>query len=205
MTISTTDPPAGPWALRVSGKRPRLLHAFWRAFVASLLMPLSVAAGEEPEVSKEYQVKAAYLFNFVKYVEWPADRFANAESPIVVGVLGRNPFATEFDRIVENRTVNGRAVRLRELRTPDEAGQVHLLFVPAGEEMLFGDVAGSLQSVAVVTVGESDRFTTLAGMITFTRAADKVRFSINLATADHARIKISAQLLKLATEVRRKS
>lgn len=186
-------------------ERRRSLRPSWWVCAASLFLLLPLVVAEESEVSKEYQVKAAYLFNFVKYVEWPADRFANAESPIVVGVLGRNPFATEFDRIVENRTVNGRAVRLRELRTPDEAGQVHLLFVPAGEEMLFGDVAGSLQSVAVVTVGESDRFTTLAGMITFTRAADKVRFSINLATADHARIKISAQLLKLATEVRRKS
>ena len=123
------------------------------------------------DISKEYQIKAAFLYNFTKFVK--------------------------------DRTVNGRAILVTLIHTADEVPSVHLLFVPAGEETRLAPIAW--QNAAVVVVGESERFTALGGTISFTREADKVRFAINLDSAERAGLKISAQLLKLATDVQHKS
>jgi hypothetical protein len=155
------------------------------------------------DISKEYQIKAAFLYNFTKFVYWPPECFASATSPIVIGVLGQNPFGDELKKIVKDRTVNGRAILVTLIHTANEVPSVHLLFVPAGEETRLAPIAW--QNAAVVVVGESERFAALGGTISFTREADKVRFAINLDSAGRARLKISAQLLKLATDVQHKS
>jgi len=155
------------------------------------------------DVFGEYQVKAAFLYNFTKFIEWPPERFADATSPIVIGVLGRNPLGDELEKIVRGRRVNGRAILVKFLPTADDISSVHLLFVPAGEETRLP--ATAWPQAAVVVVGESEACTALGGMIGFTRDADKIRFSINLESAEGRGLKISAQLLKLATAVRRKS
>lgn len=164
-----------------------------------MLGPLPLRA----DVSKEYQLKAAFLYNFAKFVEWPAERFANETSPIVIGVVGRNPFEAELANIVKGRTVNGRAIVVKSITTASEVRSLHLLFLPGGEETRLP--AAAWRDVAVVTVGESAEFAALGGTITFTQEGDKVRFEINLATAERDGLKISAQLLKLAASVRRKS
>ena len=161
------------------------------------------ARGADTGVSKENLVKAGFLYNFTKYVEWPSARFADDTSPIIIGVLGRNPFGRELEQIVQTRTVNGRAIQVRLIHTAEEVLTVHLLFVPAGEETRLPAIAW--QNAAVVVVGESADFTALGGTITFTRAEDKVQFAVNLEAAERVGLKISAQLLKLATAVRRKS
>ncbi len=155
------------------------------------------------EVTKEYQLKAAFLFNFTKFVEWPATRFADDASPIVIGVLGRNPFEGELANIVKGRAVNGRGIAVKSVTGADDLLTVHLLFVPGGEEPLLR--AAAWQNAAIVTVGESAAFAALSGTITFKPEGDKVRFDINLETAERDQLKFSAQLLKLAAAVRRKS
>ncbi|HVS54614.1 MAG TPA: YfiR family protein [Opitutaceae bacterium] len=167
-----------------------------------LLLAGPTARAAEGAVSKEYQLKAAFLYNFTKFVEWPAARFAEANSPIVIGVLGQNPFGGELEKITEGRTVNGRAIVVKVITTAEEASTVHLLFVPRGEETRLP--AAVWQSVPIVAVGESDSFAALGGTIMFTREADKIRFEINIAAAERSRLKISAQLQKLAIAVRRK-
>jgi len=161
------------------------------------------ARGANVEVPKEYQVKAAFLYNFTKFVEWPPASFADETSPIVIGVLGRNPFGDELEKIVKDRTVNHRTILVKLIHTADEVSTVQLLFVPVGEESRLPTAAW--QHAAVVVVGESPHFAAAGGIITFLREADKVRFAINLESAERAGLKISAQLLKLATEVQRKS
>ncbi len=155
------------------------------------------------EVSKEYQLKAAFLYNFTKFVEWPPACFADDTSPIVIGILGRNPFGAELASVVAGRTVNGRGLVVKSLATAAEAASVHLLFVPAGEEAKLA-ADRTWRDVAVVTVGESPQFAALGGTITFRREADRVTFAVDLALAEHAGLKVSAQLLKLATSVRHK-
>ena len=163
--------------------------------LAGGVLPLRAA------VAKEYQLKAAFLYNFTKFIEWPRERFATEGSPIIIGVLGMNPFGEELSIIVKDRTVNGRPILVTFLPTAAEVGAVHLLFVPAGEETLLPAAAWS--HVAIVTVGESPDLAARGGMIIFTQVGDKLRFEINLAAAERNGLKISAQLLKLATVVRR--
>jgi hypothetical protein len=181
---------------RPPGRRP--WRTWWRGWALLGLAALPLRA----EVSKENQLKAAFLYNFTKFVEWPARRFADENSPIVIGLLGRNPFEGELATIVHGRTVNGRPIQVKLIHTADEVSAVHLLFVPAGEESLLP--AAAWQKVAIVAVGESERFAAQGGTIVFTRERDKLRFEINMTAAERDGLRISSQLQKLAAAVVRR-
>lgn len=161
------------------------------------------AASLRADVSREYEVKAAFLYNFTKFVEWPDGRFESSDEPLVIAVLGRSPFGDGLVAAVEGRQVSGRGIVVRPVATAEEARSAHLLFVPAGEEGRFAAIAGALRGAAVTTVGESDRFAAQGGIITFVQEAGRLRFAINLEAAERERLKVSAQLLRLATHVRR--
>jgi len=170
-----------------------------------LLTDEQVAFSADAPVSKEYQLKAAFLYNFTKFVEWPSHRFAQTNSPIVIGVLGRNPFGDELEKIVKDRKVNGRDILVTNITASAGVKAVHMVFISAGEEELWRETLASLRNTAVLTVGESAVFARTGGMINFTLQADKVRFEINQDPAETAGLKLSAQLLKLATAVNRKT
>lgn len=163
-------------------------------------------ASEPPPISKEYQVKAAFLFNFTKFVEWPSERFSSRDTPIVIAVLGRNPFGDELEKLVRNRLVDGRPVVVQPLLSAEEAksgvADFHVLFVAAGEEAHFADLLKIVPLVGVLTVGESDRFASFGGTVTFVVVESRVRFEINRAAAEAAGLKLSAQLQKLAAAAR---
>ena len=149
-------------------------------------------------------MKAAFLYNFTKFTEWPARHFAASDSPIIIGVLGSDSFGAELEKIVRDRRVNGRAFVVRILDPSAEAAAIDVLFVAAGEESRFDrQSAEALRTAGVLTVGETPRFAALSGIITFALEADKVRFEINQGAAELAGLKLSAQLLKLATTVRK--
>jgi hypothetical protein len=172
----------------------------WLLLIGLLFGGGEAARGADAEVSKEYQIKAAILYNFLKFVEWPRESFAEAASPIVIGVLGENPFGGELEKLVLGRKVNGRDIVVKRISSVAEASSVQLLFVT-----VFDDSARSiLRTSGVLTVGESAQFAAGGGIINFTLVEDKVRFEINLAGGEQAGLKISSQLLKLATVVRRK-
>lgn len=159
----------------------------------------------DAEVSREQQIKAAFLFNFTKFVEWPQERFADDTSPIVIAVLGGNPLGDELAKVVKGRKVNGREIAVMNVTTLEVPPSAHLLFIDPQAEAQFGGMIGRLHAASVLTVGESGHFAALGGIIVFTSAGDKVRFEINQGAAEAARLKLSAYLLKLATVVRRES
>ena len=183
------------------GKRGWLaaLAASFLSVALLLLVPKAHA-----QVSKEYQLKAAFLYNFTKFVEWAPEHFKTAESPIVIGMLAKNPFGPELERIVQGRKVNGRELVIKTVGSPGDVLTIDLLFTAAGEEPALANLLDPAHAAGVLTVGESQRFTKLGGIITFTMEADKVRFEINQEMAEKARLKISSQLLKLAVVVRKK-
>ena len=163
------------------------------------------ACGADADISKEYQIKAAFLYNFTKFVEWPASRFADESSPIVIAVLGDNPFGDELARLVKGRRVNGREIVIKSITDLVEAGDVHVLFVCAHNDGQLGPALDQLRADGVLTVGESDAFASAGGIVTFILVEDKVRFEINQASGEQAGLKISAQLLKLAVSARPKN
>jgi hypothetical protein len=156
------------------------------------------------ELTGQSRFKAAYLYNFVKYTRWPAESFADSKSPIIIGVLGKDPFGEQFDAMVKNRPIRGREVRIRRCATAAEARACHLLFVPPSEDDRLDGIMTHLTDQALLTVGESKAFLKAGGMIRFILDKSGVRFEINRAPAERVGIRLSAQLLKLASKTHRK-
>ncbi|HEY0944181.1 MAG TPA: YfiR family protein [Opitutaceae bacterium] len=164
-------------------------------------MPVSPARAD---VARERQIKAAFVYNFTKYVEWPRGHFGDATEPVVLGVLGNDSFSDALTEAVSARTINGRKVVVRLLTDAKQAASADVLFVPDGEEPRFAAAVPALRGAGVLTVGESGQFAELGGVITFVVRDHKVRFEINTAEAERNGLKISAQLQKLALPAPRK-
>ena len=180
------------------------VQRFARATRLVMLFSIACAGTHAVEATQEYKIKAAFLYNFAKFVEWPAERFSSESAPIVIGILGDDGFGEELERIVQDRKANGRAVTIMKLRSTAGADGVHILFVSAGEEKKYS-ASNAVRHPGVLTVGETEAFEAAGGVVTFIVPDDKVRFKINLDAANCSGLRISAQLQKLATVVRRKS
>jgi hypothetical protein len=177
----------------------------WALFLGALLWHNQPVAAAEPAVPKEYQIKAAFLYNFTKFVEWPAEKFQDATSPVVIGVFGKNPFGSELELAVKGRKVNGRDIVVKQIETPAEAKTVHVLFAGADESPRYAQLEDALKEGSVLGVGESEAFVRSGGTILFVLEGDKVRFEININSAERAGLKISAQLQKLAKAIRKQN
>ena len=164
-----------------------------------LLVPLLPLQAARPV--SEYAVKAAFLLNFTRFVEWPTNAFADAKSPLVIGVLGENPFGELLSQTLAGQATQGRPLVLRHLNPGDDTAGCHLLFLGSSVHDSVGSILESLKNSPVVTVGEHERFVDLGGMIGFVLVKDSVRFDINPAVATAARLKLSAKLLAVARSV----
>jgi len=145
----------------------------------------------------EYQVKAAFLYNFVKFVDWP-DTAIDPREPIVLCVLGKDPFSGELDRAIEGKSINGHRVAARHIADAAAARSCQVLFVTASESSRVTEIVKTIRVSSVLIVGEFDRFSERGGMINFVMDGKKVRFQINAKAAADADLKISSKLLQLA-------
>lgn len=159
-------------------------------------------AAEEARIS-ETQIKAAFIYNFTKFVEWPAEAFAGKTDPIVIGILGESPLTAVLTTIVENRKVNGRSILVTNVKTAADIERLQMLFVGEEQDEPFAELRSLVAGDAILTIGESTAFAAEDGAIVFVRANGKLRFEINMTAAERARLKISAELQKLATVVKR--
>jgi hypothetical protein len=176
----------------------------FRSLLCGWLVPLlclqaGVARGEDA-VSKEYRLKAAFLYNFTKFVDWPEQAFAAADSPLVIGVFRTNPFGSELEGAVRGRKINGRRIVVRQVSSAAAARQTHILFVGAAQDSRLEELKDALKGSPVLTVGESQAFEKQSGMITFKIQNDSLRFTIHKEPAQRVGLKISAQLQKLAAK-----
>ena len=165
--------------------------------VGSLLVPH--ARGQEIE---EYQVKAAFLYNFAKFVEWPSEAFKTPHDPIVVCVLGRDPFGSALQELIHGKSIEGRAVAFRQVADAPAASACQILFVCSSESKRFRALYGNLKPEGILTVGEAQGFAENGGVINFKLDGGRVRFEINVDAAQHEQLRISAKLLSLAQIVR---
>jgi YfiR/HmsC-like len=162
-----------------------------------LLIGATGRAGEAP-VPEEYQVKGAFLLNFVKFVEWPAKAFKEPGDPIAICVLGQNPFGPGLDQAAHAIVVGKRSVSVRQVADAQQAGQCQIVFVSVSERRRAHAWLKTLQGGNVLTVGESEDFLANGGVIAFKLDGEKVRIEISTAAADRAGLHISAKLLSLA-------
>lgn len=151
----------------------------------------------------EYGVKAAYLFNFAKFVVWPKGTFADDKSPLVIGILGDDPFEDALDDAVEGKVINQHPIRLMRFGNYEAslAGKIRgcqILFIAYSEKNRLRDILGTLKGASVLTVSEIDKFPLLGGEILFDQVGKKIGLVINPKAASRANLEISARLLQVS-------
>ena len=160
------------------------------------------AAADTSPVAGEYQVKAAFLYNFTKFTNWPPGAFSSATAPLIIGILGEDPFGQTMDDIVRGETVGERSLVVKRLRANDDLRACHLLFISRSEKERLPAVLSQLKGSPVLSVSEINGFAEQGGMVNLLLANKTVRIEINQAAAAQAGLQISAKLLKLARLVK---
>jgi hypothetical protein len=146
----------------------------------------------------EYPVKLAFLYNFSKFIEWPAGSFRFPGASLAICIVGLDPFSPVSEGGLRSRVVAGHPVAVRTLKPTDPLGECHMVFIPATEKDQAGRIVGSLKGSSALTVGESEGFAVLGGMINLTVEGSRVHFEMNPLAAQRAGLKISSKLLSLA-------
>ena len=149
----------------------------------------------------EYQVKAAYLYNFAKFVEWP--QVMSSDSSFNICVLGRDPFDSTFQTTIAGESIKGRNVLVKRIPRAQDGAGCQILFISSSEEARLKDILDVLDRMSVLTVSDMPQFTRRGGMIQFVTEANRVRFEVNLTNAERTGLTLSSQLLKVAIGVRR--
>ena len=174
-----------------------------RQFILLTLLALFICGappGHAADTSSEYRVKAAYLYNFAKFIRWPEKTFASVDSPLVIGVLGKNPFNGELTPLAD-KTVRNRKIIVRQFATIDNVTDCHLLYVSDTASRQLRAALQLLRVKPMVTIGDNEDFCKFGGVIQFVTRRDRLRFVINLDVAKDNDIHIDSQLLSLAVEV----
>jgi len=183
--------------------RPILTRLGWLALLAGATALLQPAAARA-EATPEYKIKAVYLFNIVRFVKWPTNAFSAPDSPLVIGILGDNPFGNELQKLMDGKLVGRRAIVVKHAATAADAKACHAVFIPASEQANLLLHLATLRNAPVLTIGESAEFLDDGGMIEFFVEQQKVRFNINQAQADTEGVQLDSQLLNRANTVRKR-
>lgn len=184
------------------------LHGFRPGLMAVALALVLVAApclraqGSKPT---DYDVKAAYLYNFGHFVEWPASVAAAKNDSFTVCVLGQDPFGPILDGTLAGETIANRKVAAKRISTPQESGSCQILFMSSAEDGQLKQIIEALNKQAILTVSDMPRFSQRGGMIQFVLEGNKVRFEVNVTAVQQAGLNLSSDLLKVAAAVRRNS
>jgi hypothetical protein len=176
------------------GVRVKLLYLIF----CFILLSGSTIPQKQTETSTEYQIKAVFLFNFTQFVEWPANAFPEKQSPLVIGVLGQDPFGTYLDETVKGEKVNGHPLVVRRFNNTDEASLCHILFIHSDKTEHLDQVLKTLKGRSILTVGDATDFARNGGMVRFFKENNKIRIRINLEATKAADLTISSKLLRLA-------
>jgi hypothetical protein len=183
--------------------------------VVFLVLLLAAQSLAESSSSREYQIKAAFLYNFLMFVDWPPEKMGGSTDPIIIGIIGNDNFEDAFepvkDKQVNNRNVIVKRFKgLEELKKSNEAERnqaiqdikkCHLLYICRSEQAVLKELLDLIKDRNVLTVGSMDKFLESNGMINFILEEDKVRFEINVTAAKQAKLQIRSQLLRLAKRV----
>jgi hypothetical protein len=169
----------------------------------AMILWLLLATAGWGQASEEYRVKAAFLFNFAKFVEWPPQTFKSSGDPIAICVVGKDPFAGVLDQAVNGQTAQGRSFSVRVLADVQRAGTCQIVFVSSSERKRLPAILHEIKAPGVLTVGECDNFTAEGGVVNFRIEDGTVRIQINVDAAAQQQLHISSKLLSLAEIVRK--
>ena len=177
----------------------------WLLIVTTCLLSAMALCGRAEGVdssdSSEYLIKAGFIYNFAKLVEWPTSAFAQPDSPFVIGILGNDPFGATLDTIVADKKIDGRSFAVRRLKWSKDSKDLkgcNILFVSLSEKEHIDSVVEAMKGLPILTIGDAPGFAKRGGIINFTLEDNKVRFEVNVEAAKHADLTISSRLLTLA-------
>jgi hypothetical protein len=186
--------------------------------VVVLVLFIGSQARSDSTASREYQVKAAFLYNFIKFIEWPKEKVTDSNEPMIIGVIGQDPFGNAFDPL-ETKDTKSKKVFIKRFKSWEElkkSGEkdksslerqvkaiqkCHLLFICPSEEKNLKEVLNLVKGHSILTVGETKGFLEAGGIINFVMEEKKVRFEINVTTAKKSKLEVRSQLLRLAKKV----
>ncbi len=155
----------------------------------------------ERQESRALKIKAAFLVQFSKYFTWPEHCFTGPDTPIVIGILGRDPFGSQLDKISRSFKAQKRKISVRRLRSLSDAGQCHILYISLQESRQIKDITTVLSKKPIVMVSDTDHFLDRGGTIHFIPVKGKIKFNISLSESKKCGLQISSKLLKVAHTV----
>jgi hypothetical protein len=174
----------------------------WARAAAALLAATLVTVSPSAQRPREYQVKAAYLYGFGRFVEWPSS--AASDDAFVLCVLGDDPFGPVLDQAVEGSTMKNQPVMIRRIERPEDGLPCETLFVSTSEQPRLARILAVLDHRPILTVGDTPEFAQRGGMIGFSVDGSRVRFTVNLAAAQDAGLMLQSELLRVAAAVLQK-
>lgn len=177
-----------------------IVRAALKVVASMLVLVTSTAQAQTPT---EYQIKAAFIYNFAKFVDWPSLDAAPSDQPIIVGILGEDPFGQNLEGVINGKTANGRRLVIKRFSSVNSIALCHILFVSASQRNNLPQIFAAVAGAGVLTVGETDLFVETGGVIRLGMFEGRVRLVINQAAAQRAGLRISAKLLSLARVIRK--
>ncbi|HEX4004261.1 MAG TPA: YfiR family protein [Candidatus Acidoferrales bacterium] len=186
-----------PKRYRTGVRRLSTALACFGLFVLAARTPARAAQGNP----SEYQLKAAFVYNFAKFVDWPPKTYSNPQSPFAICILGDDPFGSLIDDALQGKTVADHPVVIRREKDATAARHCQIVFVSASEKHRLPEILEALKGANILIVGDFDGFAARGGTIELTLQDSRVRFAINPTAADDAGLRISSKLLALATIV----
>jgi hypothetical protein len=176
--------------------------ALMRRLCLLALAAIPAAAGAQTDNrAAEVQIKAAFLYKFGEFVQWPPASFARADAPFAIGVMGADDVAAALEQVVADRTVQGRPVVVRRVRRGEALGGLHVLFIGQADGARLAETLAAARGQPLLTVTESDNAIAHGSVINFVAEDQKVRFDIALPSAERGQLKISSRLLAVARKV----
>jgi hypothetical protein len=170
--------------------------------IACVLLASPSLQAQNPRPA-DYEVKAAYLYNFGRFVEWPGKVGAAQGGFFTVCVLGQDPFGPSLDATLAGETIGGKTIIAKRISSAEESGNCQILFLSLTDDSRLNKIVADLDKKAVLTVSDMPQFVKHGGMIQFVLEGKKVRFEVNLTATQHAGLTLSSELLKVATAVKR--
>jgi hypothetical protein len=162
------------------------------------LLSAGSEASAKTAISREYEIKTVFLFNFAQFVDWPPEAFANPQAPLVIGVLGDDPFDGYLDETVRGEKVNNRPFVVRRYRRAEDIDVCHVLFIGRTEHRKLEHILAVLKGRSILTVGDMEGFARDGGIIRFVTENNRIRFRIDEDAAQSVHLIISSKLLRLA-------
>ena len=167
----------------------------------NVLMAILFSTGilfAQSTTTREYQVKAVFIFNFTQFVEWPANSFSSADAPFIIGILGDDPFGSSLKEAVSGEKMNGHPIIAQHITNFAEIPSCHILFISQSERNNMEQIAANMEGRSILTIGDGLDFLKQGGIIRFLARNNKIQFQINLVSSKTAHLVISSKLLRLA-------